>query len=358
MRINISKFLAFILCSISLSSFGQITINDADMPASGDTFNISIINNIQGVDLSLTGQNYNWDFSQLNENSQTVDTFFSMLATQYIPVTYNVSFNNPLDPDHRANAATRSFNSHNPMPQIQITENYFFYKSSGDGYFVVGQGAKINTIPTPMKYDVPETVFKFPLTYGNVDSTVSKYNLNIPGVGYYGETIKHVNKVDGYGSLKTPYGTFNVMRVKSVINTTDTIFLDTLGFGTHINKPQETRYSWLGDDQGEPLLQITKTNNNISARFKDNLSLAGNDNVFVNNKFLSLFPNPAKDVLKINSDEVIGKVEILNILGQMVLLPENSFSTINISSLKKGIYMIRIYRENGALLSVRKFIKE
>jgi len=353
-----AKLLTIIFCSIGLFSYGQITINDADMPVAGDTFNISIKNNLQGFDLSLTGQNYNWDFSQLQESSQTVDTFFNILATQYIPASYNLSFNNPLDDEHRANAVTRDFNTHNPMPQIQISEYYYFYKNSSSGYSLVGQGAKINSVPTPMKYDVPESIFKFPLTYGSVDSTVSKYNLNIPGVGYYGETIKHVNTVDGYGTLKTPYGTFNVMRVKSVINTTDTIYLDTLGFGTHLNKPLETRYSFLGDNQGVPLLQITKINNNITARYKDFLSTSSNVNDIINKRNLLLFPNPATDVLKINTDETIGKVEILNILGQTVLISESSDSHINVSQLKKGVYMIRVYRENGPLLTVRKFVKE
>ena len=350
--------LFFVLSCVSLHSFGQITIDNNDMPAGGENFNISITSNLQGVSASATGQNISWDFSALTTNNQTVDTFFSILATQYIPVTYNLIYNNPLDQAHRANVVTRSFNSNNPFPQVQITENFNFYKSSSSGYAQVGQGAKINGIPTAMKYDVALSLFKFPMVYGDMDSTVSKYGTAIPTIGYYGQTFKRVNKVDGYGSLTTPYGTFDVMRVKSVINTVDTIYLDTLHFGTHLNRPVETQYIWLGDNQGDPLLFISKVGNNTTIRFKDNISTAVETGNRINNRDIIIFPNPASTSINIISETNIGKAEIINILGEIVLTRENNITVLNISSLKTGIYMVRLYSENGTLITVRKFIKE
>jgi len=359
MKINKLILFLIVLCCVRFQSFCQITIDKTDMPAGGDTFRISVINNLHGINPATTGQNVNWNFSQLTPNTQTVDTFFNILSTQYIPITYNLIYNNPLDQAHKADVVTRSFNSNNPFPQVQITENFNFYKSSSSGYSQVGQGAKVNGIPTAMKYDNAESFFKFPMLFGNTDSTVSKYGIAIPSLGYYGQTIKRVNLVDGYGSLTTPYGTFNVMRVKSLITTVDTIYLDTLHFGTHLNRPLETQYIWLGDNQGDPLLFISKTNNTTTVRYKDSITtsyVAIND--IFNNQGFSFFPNPATNILKITSDEIIGRVEISNLLGEAVLLQENSFSDINISNLKKGIYIVRIYNKNGALLSARKFVKE
>jgi len=356
MKITIQKLLFLIFCCITLQSFCQITIDKNDMPASGNTFVISIINNMHGLNPSVTGQNVIWDFSQLNLNTQTVDTFFSVYSTQYIPVAYNLVYSDPFDQAHLANVVTRSFNSTNPIPQIQITENFNFYKSSSSGYSLVGQGAKINGIPTAMKYDNAESFFKFPMQYGNTDSSVSKYGMTIPTIGYYGQTIKRVNLVDGYGTITTPYGTFDVMRVKSTIKTVDTIYLDTLHFGTHLNRPLETQYIWLGDNQGDPLLFISKINNNSSVRFKDSLSLTNTYNGIINNQSITIFPNPTTNILRITPDAEIRKVEVLNILGEIVLAKENSSSNIDISNLKKGIYLVRIYNKNG--MSAHKFIKE
>ena len=326
------------------------------MPVGGQNYRLSVINNLHNANITATGQNYNWDFSQLTPNTQTVDTFFTILSTQYIPVAYNLIYNDPFDQAHKADVVTRSFNSTNPFPQIQITENFNFYKSSNSGYSQVGQGAKINGVPTPMKYDNAESFFTFPMTFGNTDSSVSKYSLNIPGVGYYGETIKRVNLVDGFGTLATPYGTFDVMRVKSLINTKDTIYLDTIHFGIHLNKPLETQYIWLGDNQGDPLLFISKINNNVTVRYKDSLHILNNINNVFNNQGLALFPNPAKDILKISPAQNIEKIEIMDVLGDVLLVKEQNLSEINISSLTKGIYMVRIYSKNG--ITTRKFIKE
>ena len=357
MKIKISNFLLIIFCGITFHCFSQITINKADMPAAGNQFRISIENNLHGVTLSTTGPNTTWDFSQLIPSTQTVDTFFSILATQYIPITYNVVYNDPFDQAHQANVVTRSFNSMNPFPQIQISENFNFFKSSNSAYTQVGQGAKINGLPTAMTYDNAESFFKFPMTIGNTDSSVSKYGLNILTLGYYGETFRRVNLVDGYGSLTTPFGTYDVMRVKSLIYTKDTLFLDTLNFGIHLSKPLETQYIWLGDNQGDPLLMISKINNNTTARYKDSIPLTTNIySTIINNKIFTLSPNPATNILKIVSEEKIDKVEFLNMIGDVVLSCENDFSAINVSNLRKGIYVIRIYCRSG--ITSRKFVKE
>ncbi len=354
----LSKLLVLILTGITYQSFCQITINNVDMPASGDTFRISITNNLHGVDPTITGQGVSWDFSLLTPTSQTVDSFFGILST-YIPVTYNLVYNNPFDQAHQANVVTRSFNTMNPFPQVQISEMFNFFKSSSSGYTQVGQGAKVNGIPTAMKYDNAESFYKFPMQYGNVDSTVSKYGTSIPGLGYYGQTIKRVNLVDGYGTLTTPFGTFGVMRVKSLIYTIDTLYIDTiLHYGTTINRPLETQYIWLGDNQGDPLLLISKTNNIPTVRYKDNIPASNAINSVFSNQSITLFPNPAKNILKITSDKKIGKAVISNMLGETLLIRENNFSDINISNLEKGIYLLRIYSDNRALLSVNKFIKE
>lgn len=60
------------------------------------------------------------------------------------------------------------------------------------------------------------------------------------------------------------------------------------------------------------------------------------------------YPNPVKDVLNLDSQEIIDSVEVYNIMGQQVHYetPEVSEAEINISDLKSGVYFIKVSINN------------
>lgn len=68
------------------------------------------------------------------------------------------------------------------------------------------------------------------------------------------------------------------------------------------------------------------------------------------------FNNPARDFLNINSDLAIDKVEIYNLLGNLVLKINSSTKNIDVSILSKGIYFLMIY--SGSEKSTKKLIIE
>ena len=143
-----------------------------------------------------------------------------------------------------------------PLPNVSITAAYDFYKESTADLTQIGAGYVVNTVPLPFLYTSADRVYKFPLDYLNTDSSTYQFGLPIPGIGYYGQTSKRVNIVDGWGSLTTPYGTFQALRVKSAITGTDTVFLTTLGFGYRIPRPLKYEFKWLALGQKVPVLQI------------------------------------------------------------------------------------------------------
>ena len=61
---------------------------------------------------------------------------------------------------------------------------------------------------------------------------------------------------------------------------------------------------------------------------------------------VSIYPNPAKDVIKILNDNNLNitNVEILDLTGRTVLNTEKT-SNINISELPEGQYFVKIYGE-------------
>ena len=79
---------------------------------------------------------------------------------------------------------------------------------------------------------------------------------------------------------------------------------------------------------------------------------------------ISLFPNPATDILNITSSETISSVEIVNTLGQVVYRAEvNADNAVcDVEGLSNGVYVVRIHSRSlsgaeGAVIQ-QKFIKE
>ena len=83
-------------------------------------------------------------------------------------------------------------------------------------------------------------------------------------------------------------------------------------------------------------------------------------NELTNDFNLQISPNPAHDVLNIQSSMKINKIELVDITGKLILI-ENHLSegnrTINVSDISPGIYLIKITDQNKNTYS-KRFIKE
>lgn len=80
---------------------------------------------------------------------------------------------------------------------------------------------------TKLKNAPPVDVIQFPLKLGatwTIDTSVSGTLSGVPGV--YSE--KYVSKVDARGTLKTPLGSFDVLRVSTVLTRTQALLVTTL----------------------------------------------------------------------------------------------------------------------------------
>lgn len=70
---------------------------------------------------------------------------------------------------------------------------------------------------------------------------------------------------------------------------------------------------------------------------------------------LRVFPNPAKDILNIQSASAVRTLRVLNVLGQEVLRQSGAARAINLSSLTPGLYILKTEHNNGGK-ATRKFI--
>jgi hypothetical protein len=252
-------------------------------------------NAFTAMDATLTGADYTWDYSQLAMTSQTVDTFLSISST---PFPLNLFFL------ASSNQATYSATSNLNAIGIPVNGTYNFFNNSSGTFSQRGIGLVLSAGAAPISFSSPDVVYKFPLHYNNLDSSTSGYTIsNIPGLTgiFYGVTKTRINKVDGWGTLTTPYGTFPVLRMQSVIHEHDSIVLDTLLPGFGINLPEQIEYKWLGAGEKIPLLQINTTLGlPTSIVYRDSLrSLINVPEISSPTFNFEVFPNPASSQIAV-----------------------------------------------------------
>lgn len=90
----------------------------------------------------------------------------------------------------------------------------------------------------------------------------------------------------------------------------------------------------------------------VGPTFSDKITLGTQENSIEN---ISVYPNPAKDVINIRSSYGIKNVLLYSADGKKV--SETDSSSINISQFPKGVYMMTIFFTNGKK-SMQKIIKE
>jgi hypothetical protein len=189
--------------------------------------------------------------------------------------------------------------------------------------------------------------------------------VQVPNIVYLGQIKKRKNTVDGWGTLKTPYGTFQALRVKSEVSEMDTAYLDTLQTTFPALNRKYTEYKWLVKGYGVPVLEITDEGPSISIIYIDSLRIL-NVNETSNNIIFNVYPNPVNDKLYISfnlykSSQIV--IELFNVLGEKIKELDNSYRfkgayndayQIENDQLQKGIYLIKIITNTG--VSVRKLV--
>lgn len=223
-------------------SFGQITITKNDMPKSGDTARYSTTTTL--LNFTNTGANYRWDFSSLVINGQGIDTFKSVLLINPL-LAFFFGFTDFGVP------STNKI----PFTTLGLTSAYDFYKPSNSNLEINGIAVTYAGIPFPTTYTTPDKVYQFPLTYGRTDVSPYDVNIQIQGLGGIHQVGTRTNTVDGWGTVITPYDSFQCIRVKSVLTEVDSIDLTVVGLTIGIPLPTVS-YKWLANGVKIPVLEV------------------------------------------------------------------------------------------------------
>jgi hypothetical protein len=357
----------FTLCLLLLSlGFlkAQITIGENDFSNAGDTDRVSIANIPTGLNYQATGADTTWDYSLLTWSSQQVDQMLNPINTNTFYALYyaDVSFNS-----NRSNLASTGSLSINISNFLTIGDEYnFFYKYSS-AYVQQGIGIEIESIPTEIAYGPRDTIYHFPMQYGNTDGCLSSYKISVPDLGWYVSQQTRTNVVDGWGTLITPFGTFPVLRVVTQLVPTDSFYIDTLHAGINFPLPTINQYKWIGNNEKEPLLQI---NTQVILGFESITSITYRDSVrnpVVNSinqpantdVVFNVYPNPASNQFLVSYPNNDGAEMVVTDLDGQELLRKpfaGKLETIDASGWAKGVYLVMLTNEQQT--AVKKIVIE
>lgn len=358
----------FVLCTFV--SKAQISITSANMPVSGDTARVSIPNILSlshpdNTDYTQTGANFFWAFDSLNTNEQKVRQFVPSGTTPYFFYFFTPRFGEKVQDSV-------------PLPAIPIgsltlviKDVYNFYKKNSTTSFnSVGTGMMVSGLPLGATSTDEDELYKFPLNYGNRDSTTFKFSTPtttlIPFV--YKKGGYRITEADGWGYVRTPMGTEACLRVVTTQYSIDTIII-TSPFEFKLPFPNYVRsYQWLTLGEKVPYFEVSGS---LLGTFFTPTEVRYRDvaRSFVGIKeeeaqvALAIYPNPAVNELNFvipKSNELT--LEIFSSSAQSVMkrsIPNNEIMnkhSIDISKLAQGLYSGVL--GNGKTVQNFKFIKQ
>lgn len=359
--------LLLLLLALPIFGTAQITITAADFGNANDTVRMSSTTD-PGIDFSSTGTNFNWDFSMLVAESQTVFEFNSLssastlvqiLFGNFAPNNYQASYSKLFD--------DLPIDQVGQFLPVTISDLYQFSKVTADSISSVGISLDVSGNQIPFRSDLIEKRYAFPLNFGDsyTGKGFTEMDLNPIVDVIWRQRRDRSSEVDGWGAIDLPMGTFDVLRVKHTIEETDSLYYDFLGTGTAtwfgLNLPTAYIYEWIASGEKEPVLRIETSEvggievvRNIEYRDIFDPSLASmNEN---SSLAIALYPNPANSSLHVKGIETTSNYIITNQKGAIVATGEMNSNQIDISKLTPGNYFLSGQSQLGSFNAT--FIKD
>ncbi len=250
--VGVFVVIATSLCFNQLQA--QSSYASSNYAASGDTLYLTSAQQLSSFNYDTTGAGITWNYAALTGVSQQrliyrlpAQTGFTNAQWHYLYVPTNVNLSST---NGQTISAGANLQYTNPNDYYLINSSLLEEKASSFNVTIGSSNIAIKNV-----YTVPDVLCKFPLNYGNADSSTASYNINIPNLYYKNTSLKRVNHVYGWGTVVTPYGTFsNALKVVSNVMEIDSIRIDTIGL------PKDTIYyrelKWFDASKTYPVLYV------------------------------------------------------------------------------------------------------
>ncbi len=348
---NYSLILLALTACLQLNS--QIAVTSASYPNVGDFPRFSNSNDF-AIDYTFTGPNSTWDYSNLQASSQKIIEYFgpsdltgiaSVLYGSFAPTKYK----------------TTTFYESNDIPFAQISQFlpvsidklYLYNRKTTDSLTNIGLSLIMQGLNVPFRSDTVDKEYDYPLNFGNAYTSRSYTNMDLNPIqdAIWRRYRQRSSEVDGWGSITTPYGTFNALRIHHVITEQDSIYYDFGNGGTWISIPVPVahEYVWLSDTERFPLLTIRTSElagqeQATNVQYRDNYVL-GFENLELSQ--VDVYPNPCTDIVIIESNKE-GILNLMSADGKVIESQSlNSYNYFDTSDLSQGVYYIKIESDKG-----------
>jgi|GEM_PF-2688073 len=358
---------------------GQITITNATFPSPGDPWAVAV--DSATYLLGITGSSSTsttWDFNAGVGSGSQLENELEYL--NYVQATAQGTV-----PDS--------------FPSTNLLLPFF----EGEGYCVKGatsievhgfHGDPLNLIGADITagFTDPITIYNAPMTYGDVFSDFGEFYVEIDGANippgqfpitvdsariWYEATI--VDTVDAFGTLITPSGSYDVLRI-SRIEYRDTkaeakvpIFnwVDVAQYAPELGP--DTLWTWIYRDAvtSQNILEIDLEWNGSTSIYATKTARWLRPANEVNNqdfKFiegdLKLYPNPAVNELNIEFSGLQSgdyTIKLYSVLGQELYsethdLMEDTTVFFDTSDFTRGTYLLSVQNDEGTILSTKRLI--
>jgi hypothetical protein len=320
-------FFGIPLACLTLSSFAQPVITGA----SNWNIGVDYIKHQFEDENFMPGTNdpnATWDFSQIVSNVSRTEVYED--ATTHAKYS---SF-------PKSNAVEDIFSSAGEVRFFLLNDTVFSLLGKHHG-------------SSTEEYNDPFEYIKFPITYGKVFNETFRGSHAALKFEYYGS-----NKIagTGYGKLILPYGKIeNCLKVTSTVSETIILNMDTTHRTTVL-------YNWY-HPQFDVVLLSYSANSNYG--YYIDKSLVGIDHPDFEYHEISVYPQPASNVLNINYDlsqSTDVRIRLSDIAGRTVqpeLILNNQQTvkeSIDISALQAGVYVVQMVLNNSQVLTKKVVI--
>lgn len=327
--------------AMAVSANSQITVTNIHVVTSGkNVIQVSDTMPGSGIMPGAPGTGLTWDFSTLANHDEDTLKFQNVGWTPY--------------------GANHSGSN---LAAQQGSEDFYIYLTNDatglymDGFSgdLMGTGSAMH-VPA----DPSEIIAQFPLNYGNSYSGYSAQEFTMDGSAMGADSLRvkfDMNKevdVDSWGSVTTPMGTFDALRLNEYKMETDSVWAQMFGIWTLVSNSADTSTSfvwWTNDaSAGFPLVELDYDSTAGTVRSASYLKSTPSIGIEEQTLESEVYPNPARGMVNISFKEnVAGTFYLYSSEGKLVheQTVNSNQLRFNAAEMSPGVYVYLVKGGNG-----------
>ncbi len=366
-QISLCAGLLCILSTVSQFSSAQPIIDGASFTQSGTQLEYLNASPLWEAPANITdpGESLEWDISNFNAIDTLVENYFAVSSLNFL---YQSAFNGQQNPatlsDHFS-----PFTDFDLLDEVDFElpvepENpRRFWRNDETGYYEVGVAFELQSFPLITPFESVDRVWPFPLEYDVIDTSIFNFLISVPFVGAYGQDGFRYNHADAWGTLITPNGTYDALRVRTELLITDTVAIADLELATSFERPLQVNFTWFCPDMPGPLFRMSFVGGQmITAQLLDDPMPTSTTASSAPDGSMQLFPNPSQGASRLilpSSAPLGGSLHIYDVQGRKLvdrILAERE-SVIDLSALASGMYTLHYIGLDGQMMHFTRVLK-